>query len=614
MAGEEMTNNIKIFFKKTAKAKDFLHKAGLKPSYFIAAVALSFLVAIFEGISVGGLIPLVKGVISLDFNFVRRFFPFNWLIETFPIVFKHFNASIFIILLGVVFVSAVLKNIIQYISFLAVLSQVRKFSNGIRQLIFERYLNFGKLFFDRTNMGYLHTVLIEFTSQIAGQLSRAVTILQNFFELIVYLTIMFIISWKLTSAVLIIFPILNYSLKWLIKKIEATSELHAESYVALSSKISNILSCMPLVKLYAMEKKEKAHFASLSSMLEKVEFSMDKKNNLIAPIQETIMLVSVVLIISAMSFIIIKERSTRIAGFLVYFYILRRSQGAFGVINAFKGSLAMIKGTLADIGGIFDDQNKFFIPGGKIEFTGLKSDITINNLTFSYVKEVEILRDVNLSIEKKKMTAIVGPTGSGKTTLAHLILRFYDCPASSIFIDGIDIREFTLESLRSYMALVSQDTLLFNDTIKNNIIYGMDERTADEQVMDVIKKARLYDFIKSLPGGIDTYIGDRGIKLSGGEKQRVSIARALLKGAEILILDEATSSLDSRTERLIQEAINEAVKERTTIVIAHRLSTIKSADKIVVIENGRFIEQGSLEALLSKKGKFYEYWEEQKFF
>jgi subfamily B ATP-binding cassette protein MsbA len=164
------------------------------------------------------------------------------------------------------------------------------------------------------------------------------------------------------------------------------------------------------------------------------------------------------------------------------------------------------------------------------------------------------------------------------------------------------------------MALVGQDTFLFNDTFKNNITYGLDREITQEELIDIAHKARLYDFIMQLPDKFDTYVGDRGVKLSGGEKQRVAIARALLKDAEILILDEATSSLDSKTEKLIQEAIDEAIKDRTAIVIAHRLSTIKNADKIIVIENGKFVEEGNLSELLDKREKFYEYWQEQKFY
>jgi len=262
---------------------------------------------------------------------------------------------------------------------------------------------------------------------------------------------------------------------------------------------------------------------------------------------------------------------------------------------------------------ILSNEDKFFVKGGTKEFKGLKEKIEIKNLTFSYVTGLPILNNASFSIEKGKMTAIVGPTGSGKTTIISLLIRFYEIPKSTIVIDGIDIKDFTLESLRKHMALVSQETLLFNDSLRKNIIYGLKRNVSEKELIEATKKARLYEFIKKLPEGFETTIGDRGVKLSGGEKQRLSIARALLKKVEILMLDEATSSLDSITEKMIQESIDEAVKGRTSIVIAHRLSTIKNADKIVFIENGEVIEQGKIKELLDKKGKFYEHWMQQKF-
>ena len=209
--------------------------------------------------------------------------------------------------------------------------------------------------------------------------------------------------------------------------------------------------------------------------------------------------------------------------------------------------------------------------------------------------------------------AIVGPTGSGKTTLISLLLRFYDCPSSSILVDGVDIKEFNIKSLRNHIAFVNQDVMLFNDTLRNNIIYGFREEISDDVLLEVIRKARLDDLLNKLPDGLDTLIGDKGVKLSGGEKQRVAIARVLIRKSEILILDEATSSLDSKTEAFVHEAIDEAVKGKTSIVIAHRLSTIKNADKIVVLEDGKIVEHGSLNALLKKKARFYSYWAAQKF-
>ena len=191
-------------------------------------------------------------------------------------------------------------------------------------------------------------------------------------------------------------------------------------------------------------------------------------------------------------------------------------------------------------------------------------------------------------------------------------MRYYNCPPDSILFDGKDVRDFTLPSYLEHIAIVSQETLLLHDTLGNNICYGLHD-VSEKRLQEVVERSRLTDFVAALPEGLDTLIGDRGVKLSGGEKQRVSIARALLKGADILILDEATSSLDSQTEKLIQDAIDDAITGRTAIVIAHRLSTIKHADKIVVIEDGRLVEQGNLDDLLAKKQKFYQLWEEQKF-
>jgi subfamily B ATP-binding cassette protein MsbA len=512
-----------------------------------------------------------------------------------------------------VFIASLIKYILQYSASLGVVYQVRKFSNNLRKLIFNRYLSFGKLFFDRSSEGYLHNLLTGFTNTIANSLIGLQDIISGFFMVIVYFIIMFMISWRLTFFTIIVFPVLYYSLGWLINKIKKTSRFYTDSRSNLSRKISNIISCIPLVEAYNKEEDEKKEFADLSDLVAKLEFSINKKENLITPIQELITLIAILLLVSAVAFIIIKKRSGEMADFLVFFYLIKRCTAVMGGLNQFRGTLASINGPVSEISRILNDKDKFFIVEGDKEFAGLKEAIGFNHLSFSYIKAAPVLNDITFSIEKGKITAIVGPTGSGKTTLINLILRFYDNPAGSILIDGIDIREFTLKSLRSHMALVSQEILLFNDTVGKNIAYGL-ENVSEGILADVAKKARLYDFIMSLPDKFNTIIGDRGIRLSGGEKQRVAIARALVKGAEIFVLDEATSSLDTRTERLIQEAIEEVIKNKTTIVIAHRLSTIKNADKIVVIENGRLIEQGSLGELLERKGKFYQYWEEQKFF
>jgi len=610
---KNMMKNIKIY-RNAIWVKDFLHRFNIKPLYLIISASLSLGAAIFEGISVAFLVPLVQGIITMDFSFVKHLPVLKITIFKFPKIFTASNTTIFILLVGIVFVSAILKNIMQYLATISVSRQFRKLSSNLRKLIFNHYLSYGKLFFDQNNIGYLHNVLLDFTAFIAVQLKELGVLLTQLFTLAVYIVLMFIISWKLTIFTLIIFPILNYVSNWLIKKIEKTSQFHTESYIAISKKISNILMAISLVKLYTAEEREKEHFSSMSEGLEKLEFSIDKKSNLITPAQEMIMLIGILFLVSVMAFIVIKDKSRSIGSFMMFFYILKKSQGVVGALSRIKSSFAVVSGPILAISKILDKKDKPFITDGQQEFTGLKDKIQFNHLNFSYKEGVEVIKDITFSIEKGKMTAIVGPTGTGKTTLVNLTLRLYECPPSSILIDGVDIRKFTLKSLLGHIAFVGQDTLLFNETLRNNIIYGLNNKVSDEKLIDVVSQARLYDFIMSLPDGFDTNIGDRGVKLSGGERQRVSIARALLKDADILIFDEATSSLDTRTEKLIQEAIDEAIKNRTVIVIAHRLSTIQHADKVVVIENGSLVEEGSLKGLLEKKGKFYEYWQEQKFY
>ncbi|HLZ18137.1 MAG TPA: ATP-binding cassette domain-containing protein, partial [Smithellaceae bacterium] len=240
---------------------------------------------------------------------------------------------------------------------------------------------------------------------------------------------------------------------------------------------------------------------------------------------------------------------------------------------------------------------------GALELPSIRGDIRLEHVDFAY-ETTPVLKDINLSIQSGEVIAFVGMSGGGKTSLVNLIPRFYDVNAGRIAIDGRDIRDVTLKSLRSQIAIVTQQTILFNDSVRNNIAYGDIERT-EEDIQNAAKAANAHDFIVKLPQGYDSNIGELGTKLSGGEKQRISIARALLKNAPILILDEATSSLDTEAEIEVQEALDNLMKGRTTLVIAHRLSTIRNADRIIALVNGKIVEEGNHDTLMAKKGEYY---------
>lgn len=590
----------------------FFCRMGVRPSFFILPTALSLVSSLCEGLSVGLLIPAAKGIIDKDFGFMRSFIARFSFIRILPDVFVS-DTSLFVFFLSAVFCASLLKNILDYFSAIIIIRQEHKVASNIRKLVFGRYLTFGKLFFDRSAMGSLAEVVSNFSRTIAGELMMLEKIKTALFTLIVYIGIMFMISWKFTAFVILMIPLISYSSRWLDIKIRAMSMLNTEFYKNLGRNLFNVLSCIVLVKLYNSEERERGRFNRISDQAADAEFDIGKRQQLLYPLQNTLLLVLQLALVSFMALIAIMGRRGDLAEFIIFLYALRRASVHMAVFGKANASFAKMTGPVSEISRVLDDNDKFFIADGKRHFEGLRQKIELKNLNFSYLPNMEVLKGITFSVEKGKMTAIVGPTGAGKTTIINLILRLYECPSATIFMDGVDIRDFSLKSLRGHMALVSQHNLLFNDTIRFNITYALAE-VNEEKLIDAVKRARLYDFIMQLPEGLDTCIGDRGVRLSGGESQRVSIARALLKGAEILILDEATSSLDTKTERLIQEAIDEAIKDRTSIVIAHRLSTIKNADKIIAIENGRVIEEGTLQELLAKNGAFYEYWTAQKFY
>ena len=287
-------------------------------------------------------------------------------------------------------------------------------------------------------------------------------------------------------------------------------------------------------------------------------------------------------------------------------FTLFRMRPLVAQVNQTRTQFSRFQGPLHNIKELLRQDDKVYLENGTIPFSGLEEAIDLVSLDFGYDVDEPVLRDITLSIKKEQTTALVGGTGAGKTTLVDLIPRFHDPTRGQVLIDGVDLRELEINSLRHRMAIVSQDTFIFSNSVRNNIAYGMED-VDEAAIREVAQQANAWDFIQELPEGLDTLLGDRGVRLSGGQRQRIAIARALLRDPEILILDEATSALDSLTERLIQESIEKLSKGRTVIAIAHRLSTIARADKVVVLEQGQIVEQGGYQELLDKRGKLWEY-------
>jgi len=455
---------------------------------------------------------------------------------------------------------------------------------------------------------------MQFTAEVGRVLPVFYTLILNGLMLVMYTTVLFVISWNLTLIVIATFPLIFLSLNWIKKELKKHSMARAQHFRKVTAQSNNILSCMPLIKAYASEDKELDKFGQMSDELSGFAFRMDKKDRLIAPIQEVISFILILFLVFLVSTLLKQEVLGGVSGLLVFILVVQRAARSLAAIGGAHASFAKAVGYLAEIFYLMEDGDKAQVPEGEKEFTGVKKEIITHKLNFSYQKGPPILKDVSITIKQGEMTAIIGSSGSGKSTFINLIQRFYDCPPGTIFIDGTDIREFSTRSLMSKIAVVSQDTLLLNDTFRNNLIYGLRREPSIDEVWEVLTQTKLDQLAHKLPQQLDTPVGERGVRLSGGERQRLSIARALLKKADLLFFDEATSALDSTTEKLIQEAIENAIQNRTTIVIAHRLSTIQHANRILVFEKGEVVEQGQLKELLGNKGDFYKHWKAQEFF
>lgn len=584
----------------------------IHPAYLAIPITFSLGAAAFEGVSLGLLIPMLNGFLTKDYSFIQDIPGLGYVLSLLPEAILTSDKLLFITLMGCFVCAVVMKNILRYSSAVSMGFLTNRALHHLRKTVFSRFLSFGKLYFDRTSVGHNATILSQFTEQVLWPVQTINMFVNALFSLTVYLTLMSLISWKLTAFALPLFVVLHYSVRVAIRKIGDISKAISARGASLGKLAVEILSTMPLVKAYSSEQQEQARYAAISDEQAHLNFRATQLKELVSPLQETITLFSVIILFSGMLYLLVRDQGVAPTSFIVYFYLVLNAATKFGALTNFRGTLANAVGPTEELMQIFDNDGKSFVPEGTDTFMGLQKSIEFRDLSFGYPGREHVLRHVSFSIPKSSMIAIVGATGSGKTTLIHLIMRLYDSLPNQLLIDGKDIRSWTLASLHRHIALVSQETLLIHDSLRRNIAYGIDH-VSDHRIDTVVRQARLEEFVASLPNGLDTLVGDRGVKLSGGEKQRVSIARALLKEAEILILDEATSALDSQTEKLIQEAIDEAVRGRTSIVIAHRLSTIQHADSIVVLENGTVAEQGTLDELLKKNGTFAGLWNAQKF-
>ena len=426
--------------------------------------------------------------------------------------------------------------------------------------------------------------------------------IRDFFQVIILLGVVFYMNWKLAMITFIVLPVAAYPIVRFGRLFRKVSISTQEEVANVSNILHETITGNRIVKAFTKEEYEGKRFYTQVTNLFLLTMKDAKYRCLQHPMMEFIGGAAIALIIWFGGKEVIGGDMT--PG--TFFAFLTALIAAYEPVKGVTRINSTIQQGLAAATRVFeilDVEPEIQDKKGATQLPPFSSKIELNNLTFCYDDESAVLSNINLRVPAGEALAIVGPSGGGKTTLTNLIPRFLDLKEGSILIDGFDIRDVTLASLRNQIAVVTQQTILFNDTVRNNIAYG-DQQAPEQQIIDAAKAAHAFDFIQALPNGFETIIGEGGARLSGGQRQRISIARAILKNAPILILDEATSALDTESEHEVQKALENLMKDRTTLVIAHRLSTIKNADRIIVIKDGLIVEQGTHDSLISQQGEY----------
>ena len=457
-------------------------------------------------------------------------------------------------------------------------------------------------FFTKHPTGVLMSRITNDVGYIQGAVSEAVTaLLKDSFTLLCLVIVIFYRDWQLAIVAMFVFPLAVYPIAKFGQKMRQIATRAQVTLGSLTSLLQETISGTRIVKAFGMEAHENNRFSVENERLFRLSLKSISINAVSSPFMEFLGGLGISAIIFYGGYQVIHGQSTpgTFFSFLTALIMLYEPvKRLTNVNNTIQQGIAGAERVFSIMDLVPEIRNR----PDAVPLPRISREIEIRNVTFRY-EEAPVLKNINLRIRTGEAVAFVGMSGGGKTTLVNLIPRFYDVTDGMILIDGQDIRNVTIESLRGQIAIVTQQTILFNDTVRNNIAYGDISKTED-QIVEAAKAAHAHDFILRLPKGYETVIGEQGTKLSGGERQRISIARALLKNAPILILDEATSSLDSEAEIEVQDALENLMKGRTTLVIAHRLSTIRNADRIIVLVNGEIREEGTHETLLSRHGEY----------
>jgi len=505
----------------------------------------------------------------------------------------------------VVLIAVVLKNLLVWIAgqFGATLQEY--VTRDLRNSVYRHLAHLPLGYFTQMKAGQILSRVINDTFETRLILTQIVTqSLQSASLVVVYIAILFSISWQLSLIALVILPLLGFSLQPMLKKLRKGNLRRGNVHGEMTSVLQETISGIRLVKASGTEAYEEARFADGSNKYANSSLKMTRLALVAPPVTEIIGTLIAVLILWIGAWQVLRSGTMTGATLLAFLTLVLRLLQPLKQLSQMRTTAQSSLASAERLFEILDSPAEFQRDRGTRDTAKFDRDLRFEEVSFSY-GDAPVLSNVDFSAKKGEVVALVGPSGSGKSTLVDLIPRFYEPTEGRILLDGIDTREIKLPVLRSLTGIVSQETVLFHDTVRNNIAYGAMGKYTQAQIEEAAKAANAHEFIVDLPQGYGTLLGERGTRLSGGQRQRLAIARALLTDPPILILDEATSALDTESERLVQEAVDRLLQGRTVFVIAHRLSTITHADQILVLDRGEIAERGTHAELLTRRGAYY---------
>jgi len=509
--------------------------------------------------------------------------------------------------------SFALKNFFVYLNGQLIFRVQTKTAKKLRDDVFRNIIEMHLDYFNKNRVGNLMNLVYNDVQAVNTTVSSTfVNFLQNPFAILVYVGVLLVLSWKLTLFAALSSLLIFFVIRTIGRQVKELATSFRNNMGDMNSVLQEKFSGIKVIKSSAFEDVEYAKFQVFTRDFRNLDIKISRLRNIIGPLNETLLVAAIALVLWYGGLQVFDGRMTS-SELILFAFTLYSTMGPIKMFGNVSTQLQLGMVSAERLFELLDTVPN--IKNGSRSITGFSHSITFEDVCFKYREEPDapnVLDHVSFEIRKGEMVALVGQSGSGKSTAVDLLLRFYDVDSGRITIDGTDIKEFDYKQLRHMIGVVSQEVILFNDTVESNIAYGVREEADHEQVERAARLANAHEFITGKPEGYNTLIGDRGIQLSGGQRQRLAIARAMVKNPELLIFDEATSALDSKTENLVQEAIDNAVVGRTSLVIAHRLSTIMNADRIIVMKKGRIIEEGNHNSLVRMNGEYKKLWNLQK--